>query len=93
MYLDAVKRHPKEDHALQTLLHEGPEEPFQLVDAPAALAGKGRDELGGVWVVGDEDGVHQHGLCEVAAGLPRPGERVGVAALEDGADSPDGCRR
>lgn len=69
-YLDTVEGNAEEDHASEALLDEGPEEFLEAVDAPATLAREGGDVDAGVGVVGDEDGIHEHGLCEMATGLP-----------------------
>ena len=68
--LVAVQRDTEEDDAPEALLHEGLEELLELVHAPPALAGEGGDLDARVGVVGDEDGVHEHGLCEGALSLP-----------------------
>jgi hypothetical protein len=85
MYLDTGHRNTKEDDALEAFLNQRPEEAFELVDAPPALAGERRDELVGVGVVRYKYWVHEHRLCELALALPLPAEGVLVAALQDGA--------
>ena len=69
-HLHAVEWHTEEDDALKALLHQRSEELLELVHAPAALAGQGRDLDARVGVVRDEDGVHEHRLGEVPTGLP-----------------------
>lgn len=68
--LVAVQRDTEEDDAPEALLHEGLEELLELVHAPPALARKTGDLDARIRLVGDEDGVHEHGLCEGALSLP-----------------------
>ena len=69
-HLDAFCRHAEENDALQPILHERVKKFTELVDAPAALIWEGWNRFGCVLDIGDEDGVHQHRLCEVTSGLP-----------------------
>jgi hypothetical protein len=50
------------------------------------LAGQSRNLNTCIWVVGDENGIHEHGFRELALGLPFSRGRVRVATLEDGTD-------
>lgn len=60
---------------------------LELADTPTLLTGQRRDGRLLHLVVGDEDRVHEHLLCEPARlALPRARERVVVPSLEDGAD-------
>ena len=68
--LVAVQRDTEEDDAPKALLHEGLEELLELVHAPPALARETGDLDARIRLVGDEDGVHEHGLCEGALSLP-----------------------
>lgn len=85
-HLVHLKGDTKEDNALEALLDEGTNERLELVDAPALLAGKRRDDSLSIGVVCDEDGVHEHVLGEgTALVLVRPHQGVVHASMEDGA--------
>ena len=69
-HLYAVEWDTEEDDACEALLDEGAEEFVEAVDTPSALSRERGNVDASVWVVCDEDGVHEHGLVELAAGLP-----------------------
>ena len=75
--------HTEENDTLQSLLYEGPDEALELVDTPPTLTWQRRHLLSGIGVVGDEDGVHEHGFGELARALPCAGDRVLVATLQN----------
>ena len=64
------KRDTKEHDRLQALCHERCEERNELVEADTLLAGQRGDDLAVVGLVGDEDGVYEHGFGELALCLP-----------------------
>lgn len=69
-HLLTIKRHSKENDAFQSLLHQWSKERLELVDTPPTLTRQSRDHDAGFRVIGDEDRVHEHGLCELPTALP-----------------------
>lgn len=82
-HLVALERYTKEDHAGQSFLDERTDEAFELVDAPSFLARQALNSDARVGVVSDEDGIHQHRLCELASALPLARQRVRVTSLQN----------
>lgn len=79
-------RHTEKNHTLQAFFHQGLQERFELVDTPSLLPRQSCNFLFSVGVVGDEDGVDKHRLCEVpSVGLPCSEGRMMDTAVEDGA--------
>jgi len=86
LYLYTSQRHTEQDDAFQTLLYQWANEALKFVHTPPTLAGQSRNFSASIGIVGDENGIHEHGFCELALGLPFSRGRVGVAALEDGTE-------
>lgn len=84
-YLFAQERHAKQNYALKSLLHQGPNEFLQPLHTPPTLTRERQDLDACFRVVGDEDGVHEHRLGKCALRLPGARERVLVATLQHGA--------
>ena len=81
IHLDTRERNTKQNDARQSFGDERGKETLELVDAPSRLPGQSRDELRGVGVVRDEDGIHEHRLGELA---------LAVVAVEDDGVERDG---
>lgn len=69
-YLDTIHRDAEQDDTLEAFLDERSDEVFQLIDAPPALVWKGGYYLACIWIISDEDGIHEHGFRELPLGLP-----------------------
>lgn len=86
-YLLHLHRDTEKNDALQSLLNEGPKEALELVDTPSLLTWERRDDLLGIRVIRNEDGVHEHVLRDISSlVLVLAGERMVVPAVEDGSD-------
>ena len=85
-YLGRLERHTEQNNRRETLLDQGSEEAFKLVDTPAALAGHGCKRHMSICIISDEDGIHEHGFGDVSAlVLPCPGNGVLIPGMQDGA--------
>ena len=73
----------EKNDAAEALLDERSKELFESVNAPPALTRKTSDLDSRVWLIGDEDRVHEHIFGESMLRLPGARERVLVAALEN----------
>ena len=78
-----MNRDAEKNDATKALLDERTDELPELVHAPSALTGEGRDLDARVGVVCDEDGVHEHALGQGTLCLPAAGQRVLVTALKN----------
>ena len=87
-HLFTVEGNTEEDYARETFLNQRTQELFELVNSPPTLTGERRDGDACVRVVGDEDGVHEHGLRELPSSLPCSRYGMLVTTLEDRAAQP-----
>jgi hypothetical protein len=70
IYFDTIERNSKQDNTLQTFLYQRPNEFFEFINAPSALSRQRRYFNTGIRIVGDEYGIHEHGLGKLAFCLP-----------------------
>lgn len=63
----------------------GARQPISISPIERGVVGiKAKKVYLGVWLVSDEDGVHEHVLCEMPFGLESSEQRVVVASLQVG---------
>ena len=59
-YLVALQRNTEQNYAFQSLFHKWTQESLEFVYAPSALAGQRSDLEACVWIISDEDRIHEH---------------------------------
>ena len=59
-HLVHVFRDTKQDYTLQSLSNQRGQKSLELVDTPAFLSRQAVDDLLGIGIVRDKDGVHEH---------------------------------